>query len=154
MEKSNGKENIRKETIRRYLSGKSPKSIYTSLKKSKRWFFKWLERYRKGNSNWFKDQPKTPYLIANKVDKEIETFVISTRKKLKATKYAQVGAGTIQQGEIKKLNTEPPPIWTINRILKRNGLVSKKKPYEPKGKSYPEIAAFLEINTLHQVDLI
>ena len=105
MEKSNGKENIRKEAARRYLSGKSPKSIYTSLKKSKRWFFKWLERYRKGNSDWFKDQPKTPYLIANKVNKEIETLVISTRKKLEATKYAQVGAGTIQW-EIKKLNTE------------------------------------------------
>jgi len=153
MEKINNEEQVRKEAVRRYLSGKPPASIYKSLKKSKKWFFKWLKRYKRGAPDWFKDQPTTPHLIVNKVDEEIDTLVISARKRLKATKYAQIGACAIQW-DIKKLGTEPPPVWTINRILKRNDLVSKKKPYEPKGKSYPEIAAFLEINTLHQVDLI
>jgi transposase InsO family protein len=45
-------------------------------------------------------------------------------------------------------------VWTINRILKRNDLVSKKKPYEPKGKSYPEIIIPSQINTIYQIDLV
>lgn len=147
------KEQIRKEAIRRYLNGETPKSIYESLKKSKRWFFKWLERYRKSNPDWFKDQSKSPHLIANKVDESIENLIISARRRLEDIKYAQIGANAVQW-EIKKFDIEPPPVWTINRILKRNDLVSKKKPYEPKGKSYPEIVIPSEVNTIHQIDLV
>ena len=153
MEKLDLEEQFRKEAIRKYLSGAAPVSIYIQLSKSKRWFFKWLKRYRECGFDWFKAQSKTPHLIANKVDENIKNIVISARKKLKGIKYGQIGANAIQW-EIKKLGIEPPPVWTINRILKRNNLVSKKKSYEPKGKSYPEIIEPSETNTLHQVDLV
>ncbi len=146
-------EQLRKEAIRRYLSGESPKTISRSLNKSKRWFFKWLERYQKTNPDWFKDQPKTPHLLANKVEEGIENLIVSIRKRLEDTKYAQIGANVIQW-ELRKFGIEPPPVWTINRILKRNDLISQKKPYEPKGKSYPEVVIPSQINTLHQVDLV
>ena len=153
MEKSISEKQFRKAAIRRFLTGESPSSIYKDFQKSKKWFFKWLKRYREGGSDWFKNQSRTPHLIANKVDENIENIVISARKRLKGIKYAQIGANAIQW-EIKKLGIEPPPAWTINRILKRNNLVSKKKPYEPKGKSYPEIVEPSEMNSLHQVDLV
>ncbi len=153
MEKSISEEQFRKAAIRRFLTGESPSSIYKDFQKSKKWFFKWLKRYREGGSDWFKNQSRTPHLIANKVDENIENIVISARKRLKGIKYAQIGANAIQW-EIKKLGIEPPPAWTINRILKRNNLVSKKKPYKPKGKSYPEIVEPSEMNSLHQVDLV
>lgn len=41
-------EQIRKTAIERLIKGESPKDIYTSLKRSKKWFFKWLKRYRSG----------------------------------------------------------------------------------------------------------
>ena len=153
MERLYLEEQFRKEAIRRYLSGAFTVSIYTQLSKSKRWFFKWLKRYREVGSDWFKNHPKIPHLIANKVDKEIEDIFISSRKRLEGIKYAQIGANAIQW-KIKKLGIEPHPVWTINRILKRKNLVSKKKPYEPKGKSYPEIVESSEMNNLHQVDLV
>ena len=33
---------LRKKAINRHLKGESPKSIYSDLKRSKEWFFKWL----------------------------------------------------------------------------------------------------------------
>mgnify|MGYP006297899617 CR=1 FL=1 len=51
---------IRKIAIKRYLDGESPKSIYTDLKRSKHWFFKWLNRYKTGDANWHKDQSRAP----------------------------------------------------------------------------------------------
>jgi hypothetical protein len=42
-------QNIRKIAIERYLKGEIPKSIYSDLKRSKEWFFKWLRRYKSGN---------------------------------------------------------------------------------------------------------
>jgi len=41
----------RKQAISRYENGESPKQIYQSLGKSKRWFFKWLNRYKEGNES-------------------------------------------------------------------------------------------------------
>jgi len=51
---------------------------------------------------------------------------------------------------------EIPQIWTINRILKRNNLVSKReRRYQPKGKPYPQFPHRpFQINTLHQFDII
>lgn len=95
MKNINSEEQIRKEAIRRYLCGEPPNLIYRSFKRSKKWFFKWLKRFREGSSNWFKDRSKTPNKIANKVDKEIEDIVVSARKKLEGIKYAQIGANAM-----------------------------------------------------------
>jgi putative transposase len=48
---------LRKTAIRRYvLGGESPKAIYNSLNRSKKWFFKWLKRYQTGGMDWYKDK--------------------------------------------------------------------------------------------------
>ncbi len=51
---------LRKKAIQRYVQGEKPKSIYTDLKRSKKWFFKWLQRYRTGEKGWYKDQSRAP----------------------------------------------------------------------------------------------
>ena len=48
-------QDLRKTAIERYLEGELPKSIYTDLKRSRNWFFKWLKRYKSGEPDWFKD---------------------------------------------------------------------------------------------------
>lgn len=53
-------EQIRITAIDRFKQGEAPNEIYTSLKRSKKWFFKWLKRYRSGDKNWFKDQSRAP----------------------------------------------------------------------------------------------
>ncbi len=50
-------EMIRQQAVRRYiLQGESPKSIYTSLHRSKQWFYKWLYRYNTQGKNWNKSR--------------------------------------------------------------------------------------------------
>jgi hypothetical protein len=49
-------EEIRKEAISRYLKDEQPKSIYNTLQRSKKWFFKWLKRYKSGVAPWYKEQ--------------------------------------------------------------------------------------------------
>lgn len=148
-----GEERLRIEAIKRYLSGEKPCIVYRDLHRSKKWFFKWLNRYQKGNHHWYKElsrAPKSPHRV---LDPHMEQLIIQIRKKLENTEYAQIGAGTIAW-ELAKLDIKAPPVWTINRVLKRNNLIKKrKKGYQPKGKNYPSIKADAP-NKLHQTDLI
>lgn len=149
----------RREAIRRYLLGEEPTSIYRNLNRSKAWFFKWLRRFKEsssqqaGDDHWYKELSRAPKSPNYSIDKATEEAIVNTRKRLEETKYAQIGAVAISW-ELTKLGINPPPLWTINRVLKRRGLVKKKvKGYQPKGKAYPEIEADVP-NKVHQVDLL
>ncbi|GAJ11451.1 unnamed protein product, partial [marine sediment metagenome] len=108
----------RKQAISRYENGESPKAIYQSLGKSKRWFFKWLKRYEHGGSNWSDDLSKRPHHTRDKINEAMEQAIIDTRKKLETTLYAQIGALNIKW-HLKEQGLTPPPISTINNVLKR-----------------------------------
>jgi transposase InsO family protein len=146
-------EGLRIEAIKRYLNGETPSSIHRDLNRSKGWFFKWLNRYNQGDYQWYKELPRAPKSSHRVLDPYLEQLIIRIRKSLEATKYAQIGAGAIAW-ELTKLDITPPPVWTINRVLKRNHLITKRmKDYHSKGKSYPSIEADSP-NRLHQTDLI
>jgi transposase InsO family protein len=146
-------EEIRKEAIRRYVSGEKPSLICDELKRSKFWLFKWLERYKTEKEIWYQDKSRAPLNPHRSLDGATEYLIMETRKKLEATKYSQIGAVAICW-EILNLGIDPPPIWTINRVLKRSGLTkSRPKGYQPKGKSYPKIEADMP-DKLHQADLL
>jgi len=147
------KHKIRIEAVKCFLAGERPSSkIYRSLNKNKQWFYFWLNRYQPGHRNWYRDMPKINKIIHNKTNEDIEELVCNIRKRLIETKYAQIGAIAIQW-EFKKLGLKAPPVWTINRIIKRNGLVSKPQVYEKRNKTYPEIKTTLH-NQLHQLDIV
>lgn len=144
---------LRIEAIRRYFNGEKPASIYKSINRSKFWFFKWLSRFHSGEEYWYKDLSHAPKNPHRSVDQQTEELIVKTRERLENTKYAQIGAVAISW-ELKKLKIDPPPIWTIDRILKRHNLTKRKvKSYHPKGKVYPEIEKDTP-NKVHQVDLL
>jgi transposase len=143
---------IRKQAISRYENGESPKAIYQSLGKSKRWFFKWLKRYEYGGSNWSDDLSKRPHHTRDKISETMEQTIIDTRKKLETTLYAQIGALNIKW-HLEEQGLTPPPVSTINSVLKRNNLVKKKTKYEPKGADYPALKAEYS-NFMHQFDVV
>lgn len=146
-------ERLRVKAINRYLSEEEPFSIYEELRRSKSWFFKWLNRYQHGNSYWYKELSRAPKSPHRSLDDHMEQLIIQIRRRLEETKYAQIGAGAIAW-ELTKLNLEPPPVWTINRVLKRNHLTKKRnKGYQSKGKDYPSIKVEAS-NMLHQTDLL
>jgi hypothetical protein len=117
-------EETRKQAILRYVKGESPKSIYTDLKRSKYWFFKWLKRFRSGDLDWYKDRPKVPLRSPTETSESLKQLIISIRKQLESEPFAQVGVSAVKW-ELSKLGIDFPSDSTINRILKKEGLVKK-----------------------------
>ena len=115
---------LRKTAIERYLKGESPKSIYTDLKRSKNWFFKWLRRYKSGEPNWYQDKSRAPVKRPTEISAVERQRIISVRTHLEAQKFAQTGPSAIKW-ELHKSGCRLPSDSTIKRVLKREGLVKK-----------------------------
>ena len=143
---------LRETAIRRYENGESPKTIYQGLGKSEAWFFKWLKRYQCDGQDWAESKSRKPHHIPKKVDKTMEQAVIDTRKDLEKKLYAQIGAFNISW-HLNQQGITPPPIPTINKILKRNELIRKRTKYQPKGVDYPA-PKVTKSNDLHQFDIV
>jgi len=143
---------LREKAIERYENGESPKEIYESLGKGKTWFFKWLNRYKHDGENWAESRSQRPHHIPKKVDEVMEQAVIETRKRLERQLYAQIGALAISF-DLERRGIHPPSLSTINKILKRNELVRKRRKYTPKGVDYPSLRV-TESNFLHQFDVL
>jgi putative transposase len=115
---------LRKTAINRYLKGETPKYIYSDLKRSKNWFFKWLKRYQSGEPNWYKDKSRAPLTQPTKTSEIERQRIISVRTRLEAQKFAQVGTSAIKW-ELHKSGDNFPSESTIKRVLKSEGLVKK-----------------------------
>jgi len=115
---------LRKQAIQRYRNNEKPKSIYTDLNRSKFWFFKWLKRYQSGTPDWYKDQSRAPHTRPTALEEIDKQQIISVRQRLESQKFAQTGASAIKW-ELSKSGFNFPSDRTINRVLKREGLVKK-----------------------------
>lgn len=143
---------IRTEAVVRFLRGECAGSICRQLKRSRRWLSKWRKRYDPANPNWAASQSRVPTHIANRTDVTVEHLVCEIRIRLSNTRYSQRGAMAIQW-QLEQLGLQPvPPVWTINRILKRNGLVSKPV-YVPRGTPYPTPTAS-QPGDVQQLDMV
>jgi transposase InsO family protein len=145
----------RQEAIKRYLMGENITCICRELQISRKWFYKWYKRYQTGASDWYHDQSKAPKHQPHKISKEVEELVIKVREQLEQTKYAQIGAAAIAW-HIHKLGDTPPPVWAINRVLKRNAKIRSKK----KGRNNNNKVAYCWFTTpdypgnIYQTDLV
>ena len=139
----------RENAITRHLAGEKITSIVNSLGKSRRWFYNWLERYEtaNGQGDWFADQSRAPKTKPAKVPESVERKVLEARKHLEKQRMAQTGAIAISY-ELRRQGIDPPPVWTINRIIARHGL-NKTEPRRKSDKEYPEL--FIHS---HQMDLV
>lgn len=121
-------ETLRKMAIEQHLQGRAPRDIYQELARSKPWFFKWLHRHQSGETEWFKDQPKAPHSYFLEIPSELRNLIKNIRIHLEENPYAQVGVSAIKW-ECQKLGLTPPSDSTINRILRKEGLVKKNSLY-------------------------
>lgn len=129
-------EEIRKKAMERYIQGESPKSIYTELKCSKKWFFKWLGRYQTGHKHWYKDRPRRPHTSPSRISQIDRERIMATRKRLESESFAQTGTSAIKW-ELSKSGLGLPSDRTINRVLNEEDLVKKRLPMFPKALSIP-----------------
>ena len=145
-------ERVRKRAIARYFQGEDPKSIYTSLGRSKRWFFKWLDRYDPENSSWFKDRSKRPHHSPAQISTEMEQIILDIRDEF-SEEALFCGAQAIQWEMEERRIQDIPSLRTINRVLRRNNRVERgKRRFGSKGKDYPALPADRP-NQTHQADL-
>jgi putative transposase len=145
-------QHIRTEAVARFLSGESVGSICRHLKRSRRWLSKWRKRYDTANPHWAVSRSRAPAHIVRRTDDATERLVCEVRARLSSTRYSQRGAIAIQW-QLAQLGLQPvPPIWTINRILKRNGLVSKPV-YVARGIPYPA-PAVSQPGDVQQLDIV
>src|SRR5512139_381250 len=89
-------EELRKQAIRRYVLGEAPRVIYTSMNRSKKWFFKWLKRYQSGEAEWHKDESRAPRIRPTKTTDYERDLIVSVRKHLESESFAQVGVSAIK----------------------------------------------------------
>ncbi|MEJ2355187.1 MAG: hypothetical protein P8Y62_04705 [candidate division WOR-3 bacterium] len=149
-------EKERKEAVRRYLSGDSIEYICNDLRKSARWLYKWIKRYKSGNSEWFKNKSRAPNNIPHKTPNHIEETVIEIRHKLKENDgfYGPLSI----QWEMEDIGCNYIPHEnTIKNILRRNGEIEQEiisKHYKPRGIPYPKIEAKGRVNLLHEMDYL
>lgn len=124
---------IRKKAIVKYLNGKSPKDICAELKRSERWFFKWLKRFQTGDLHWCKDRSRAPLRKPTKISEKKRQLIVSTRKLLESALFAQIGVSAIKW-ELSKLGIDFPSDSTINRVLKKEDLVKKNCLYSQRSR--------------------
>lgn len=161
MKDANEEERI--EAIKRYIEGERQTDICISLGKSKSWFVKWLNRYKLGSGDWYKEQLKRAKLHSNQIDQSIENAVVKIRNSLmedsgNTTKYGFLGAEAIQF-QMEELGYDPsviPSVSTIKRIISRNKLrVNKKERYKRiKSKGRYTILKPEYIDEMHQIDFV
>jgi transposase len=139
----------RKEAMNRWLQGEKPEEIAQNLGKTKQWVYKWIKRFENSqNADWFNSQSTAPKNFKSKIHAEQEKMILQIRENLTNQKYAQIGALSIQYEYYQK-GLKPPPIWTINRVLSRNGVVRIAKEKTSKNIPYPP-----HYLSCHQMDLV
>ena len=127
-------EELRQQAVQRHLAGESPKAVYKSLDRSKKWFFKWLNRYQSGADDWYQERSRAPLTRPSELSASDKELIVLTRNRLDSAPFAQIGVSAIKW-ELHKLGLPFCSDSTINRTLKREGLVKKKHDIPPKGLS-------------------
>lgn len=130
-------EKLRQDAVQLHLENVPVEIIASKLSRSRQWVYKWVSRYYNSpDTDWNTDQPKAPKNPPSSIPSCIEHAVIEVRKRLEGTQYSQNGAISILY-ELEKMGIDIPSIATINRILKRNGLIKKSVVSIKKTKEYP-----------------
>lgn len=140
---------LRQEAVSLLLQGLSSHEVASRVGRTRQWVYKWVHRYRQAeNADWHTSVSNAPKEVSNKTDQRLELAIVGIRKRLSGNPYSQKGAISILY-EFERLGLVPPSISTINRILKRNGLLDQTRSIERKQKEYPSY--FIGVQ---QMDLI
>jgi transposase InsO family protein len=121
---------LRQAAINRYLRGEKPARICKVLGRSRRWFYTTLQRYRQAGYAGLRTRSRAPYHVHNRTPTEMEAAIVRVRQTIATgqdpeLRYASLGADTIAF-ELKQAQLSPPHRATINRVLKRHGLVQPR----------------------------
>jgi hypothetical protein len=113
---------LRREAIRRRLSGEPRRDICQDLERSTRWFDKWWSEFRSDPYTDLADHSRTPLTVWSIATPALEQLVIELRQAFESANHGLIGARAIW-GKLIELNVKPlPSEATIQRILARHEL--------------------------------
>lgn len=149
----------RHQAIKLRLAGQSVEVICQTLERSREWFHTWWRRYQAMGAAGLYDLTRARQRTTL-ISPEMERTILTIRKRLESTdhpqtRYALIGASTIQ-AELKALHIRAVPCArTIERVLQRNGvtLPRVRLAHFLSTHVYPTPQA-QDSNQLHQVDLV
>ncbi|KAF5428006.1 Transposase, partial [Candidatus Methanomarinus sp.] len=75
-------EQERIDAVSHYIRGDKPSDIYRGVNRSEKWLFKWVNRFKTGEKEWFKSRSRAPKQHAKKTNAEVEKVVVNIRKAL------------------------------------------------------------------------
>jgi putative transposase len=121
--------------VERYSRGESAAAISASIGRSVRWVYKWIERSAEGGE-WWTEHSRKAHRAGNRSSPEVERLIVEARRRL-VSEGGFEGAQMIAW-ELENAAIAVPSIATINRVLKRHGLIESagRRPVS-KGKRYP-----------------
>lgn len=141
----------RQQAVERYRRGESASEICASLGRSVRWLYKWIDR-ADAEGEWWAERSRRRHGRGNRSSVEIESLVVHTRRSLEQDN-GFCGAQSIAW-ELEASGVQSPSIATINRILKRQGMLEPEPRRRPsKGRKYPAPMA-THAGRVHQSDFV
>ena len=144
-----GHELERRAAVERFKGGESVDSICGSLKRSRSWLYKWVERSNDIDAEWYREASRKPHDNAI-YEEAVRQLIVETRSRLEE-EGTFVGAEMIGW-ELEARGIEIPSVSTIKRILKTAGVTQRKKRI-PKGTKYPAPLA-TDPGAVHQADFV
>lgn len=136
--------------VERYRRGESAAAIGASIGRSVRWVYKWVERAEQGGQ-WWREQSRTPRRVVNRSPADVEQLIVDARRRL--VRDGGFAGAQMIAWELEESAVAVPSIATINRVLKRHGLIERDgRRRVSKGKKYPAPEAFGA--GVHQSDFV
>jgi hypothetical protein len=136
-EKTSQEVTTRRRAMRMWLNKKRPCEIIRQLARSRKWFYKWLDRFKQFGWPGLKDQSRQPHTSSPSYPASARQLVVRLRRRAQQRKVGLIGARALRS-EIKgqRLLPQVPSLTTINRWLKEADLLSSPSP-TPEEVYYP-----------------
>lgn len=129
---------VREAAIDRFIRGEKPAAICRAVQRSRAWFYRILDRYRRGGRAALGSQSRAPRRVHNRTAAETEAALIRLRQTITSgqdaeLRYADRGADALA-AELTRAGVRPPSRATINRILRDHALTQPRRPQRKRGK--------------------
>lgn len=140
-------ERLRQAAVALYLEGKKVSAIANQLGRSRQWVHKWINRFKSASKDWSVSRSNAPHQPSERTSESTAERVIAIRKELMDSPYHESGAYAIWH-RMKEQGLFTPSVATINRILKKRGLIRGHVRYQKSGIPYPETAVNTQVMDL------
>ena len=115
----------RRQAIGLWLKGTRSQDILKRVRRSRAWFSKWRQRFRRFGPRGLNSRSRRPRRLARACAPRVVRLIVQTRRQLVKQSVGLIGPRAIRR-ELRqlKLGRQLPSLTTIKRVLRAHGLVN------------------------------